>query len=130
MKALISSASGTSMALFNIEPFATAQTIGNSLSAFTPVTCCAFSAKSSPSTLAVFSVDAQNGQLALFGHYPTENQPRGMAVDPSGRWLAVAGQLSHHLTIYEIDAETGCPRQRFRVATGEDPICVEILALP
>lgn len=82
------------------------------------------------STLAVFSVDAQNGQLALFGHYPTENQPRGMAVDPSGRWLAVAGQLSHHLTIYEIDAETGCPRQRFRVATGEDPICVEILALP
>lgn len=82
------------------------------------------------STLAVFAVDSQNGQLALFGHYPTEAQPRGMAVDPSGRWLAVAGQLSHHLTIYEIDAETGCPRQRFRQATGEDPICVEIVALP
>lgn len=82
------------------------------------------------STLAVFSVDAQNGQLALFGHYPTEAQPRGMAVDPSGRWLAVAGQLSGHLTVYEIDAETGCPRQRSRHATGEDPICVEIVALP
>lgn len=82
------------------------------------------------STLAVFSVDSQNGQLALFGHYPTEAQPRGMAVDPSGRWLAVAGQLSHHLTVYEIDPETGCPRQRFRHATGEDPICVEIVALP
>lgn len=82
------------------------------------------------STLAVFSVDSQNGQLALFGHYPTEAQPRGMAIDPSGRWLAVAGQLSHHLTVYEIDAETGCPRQRVRLATGEDPICVEIVALP
>lgn len=82
------------------------------------------------STLAVFAVDSQNGQLALFGHYPTEAQPRGMAVDPSGRWLAVAGQLSHHLTIYAIDPETGCPHQRFRQATGEDPICVEIVALP
>lgn len=82
------------------------------------------------STLAVFSVDPQNGQLSLFGHYPTEAQPRGMAVDPSGRWLAVAGQLSHHLTIYAIDPDTGCPRQSFRHATGEDPICVEIAAFP
>ena len=82
------------------------------------------------SMLAVFSVDAQNGQLALFAHHPTEAQPRGMAIDPSGRWLAVAGQLSGQLTVYEIDQETGCPKERFRQATGEDPICVEIVALP
>ncbi len=89
-----------------------------------------FATERRSSTLAVFSVDAQNGQLALFGHYTTESQPRGMAIDPSGRWLAVAGQLSGHLTVYEIDQETGCPRERFRQATGEDPICVEIIALP
>lgn len=82
------------------------------------------------STLTVFSVDAQNGQLSLFGHYPTETQPRGMDIDPSGRWLAVAGQLSGHLTVYALDPETGCPRPRCRVATGEEPICVEIAALP
>ena len=82
------------------------------------------------STLAVFAVDAQNGQLSLFGHYPAEEQPRGMAVDPSGRWLAVAGELSGQLAIHAIDPDTGRPEQRCRVAAGEDPICVEILALP
>ena len=36
------------------EPFATAHTTGNSRSAATPLTCCAFKAKSSPKTPAVF----------------------------------------------------------------------------
>ena len=53
-KALISNASGTSMSLLIMEPLATAQTTGNSRSACTPATCCALSAKSSPSTPAVF----------------------------------------------------------------------------
>jgi 6-phosphogluconolactonase len=82
------------------------------------------------STLAVFSVEKQNGQLSLFGHYPAEAQPRGMAIDPSGRWLAIAGELSGHLAIHAIHPETGCPEPRGRIATGEDPICVEIVALP
>jgi hypothetical protein len=54
--ALIASAAGTRIALLRTEPFATAQTTGSSRSAFTPATCCAFSAKSSPSTPAVFLV--------------------------------------------------------------------------
>jgi 6-phosphogluconolactonase len=82
------------------------------------------------STVAVFSVEQPNGHLALFGHYPAETQPRGMAIDPSGRYLAVAGQLSGHLAIHAIDPETGRPEQQGRLATGEDPICVEIAALP
>lgn len=89
-----------------------------------------FATERRSSTLAVFSVETQNGQLALFGHYPTETQPRGMAIDPSSRWLAVAGQLSNHLTVYAVNPETGYPKERARVATGDDPICVEILTLP
>ena len=41
------------MALFNAEPFATAHTTGSSRSARTSATCCALSARSSPSTPAV-----------------------------------------------------------------------------
>ena len=81
------------------------------------------------STLAVLSVDVCNGQLSLFGHYPTETQPRGMAVDSTGRWLMVAGQLSDHLSIYALDPATGHPEQRARIATGGDPICVETVTL-
>ena len=52
--ALMSSAAGTRMALLMSEPLATAHTTGSSRSVRTPVTCCAFSARSSPSTPAVF----------------------------------------------------------------------------
>src|SRR5690554_7041374 len=54
MKALINSAPGTRISLFLNEPLATAQTTGSSRSARTPVTCWALSARSSPSTPAVF----------------------------------------------------------------------------
>ena len=55
-QALMASAAGTRMALLTSDPLATAQTTGISRSARTPVTCCAFNARSSPSTPAVFCV--------------------------------------------------------------------------
>lgn len=82
------------------------------------------------SVIAVFAVDLQSGRLSAFGHYPTETQPRGMAIDPSGRWLVAAGQLSAGVTLYERDGATGRLTTRHRQATGKDPICVEILTLP
>ena len=52
--ALMANAAGTNIALFKNDPRATAQTTGSSRSALTPDTCCAFRARSSPSTPAVF----------------------------------------------------------------------------
>lgn len=89
-----------------------------------------FATERTSSVLAVFALETPSGGLSLFGHYPTETQPRGMAIDPSGRWLVAAGQLSGHLTVYALDPLTGCPTARHRHATGKDPICVEIVALP
>lgn len=82
------------------------------------------------STIAAFSVDAQSGRLSLIDHFPTETQPRGMAIDPAGRWLIAAGQLSNRLTVYAIDPDTGRLSAVQSHATGLDPICVEIIALP
>ena len=77
------------------------------------------------SMLAAFAVDSAGG-LALIDHYPAETQPRGMGIDPSGRWLAVAGQLSGHLALHALDPHTGRLTPHARHATGDDPICVEI----
>ncbi|MNP20262.1 hypothetical protein D3C76_1128270 [compost metagenome] len=52
--ALIANADGTRISLLTNEPLATAQTTGISRSARTPLTCWALSARSSPSTPAVF----------------------------------------------------------------------------
>ena len=82
------------------------------------------------STIAAFAVDTASGRLSLIDHTPTETQPRGMAIDPAGRWLVAAGQLSSRLTVYAIDAASGRLRAVHGHATGTDPICVEVVALP
>ena len=80
------------------------------------------------STIACVEISSDSGRLALIGHVATENQPRGMAVSPCGRWLAVSGQASHHLTLYALDPNSGLPTEHLRVPAGEEPICVEMPA--
>ena len=82
------------------------------------------------SVIAAFSVEVASGELTPIAHYPTETQPRGMGIAPSGDWLIAAGQLSNQLTVYALDPETGRLSARQRHATGANPICVEISVLP
>ena len=78
--------------------------------------------------IAAFAIEA-GGRLRLIGHYPTETQPRGMDIDPSGKWLVAVGQLSDSLSVHALDPQTGRLTLQGRHATGQNPICVEILAL-
>lgn len=79
------------------------------------------------SVIAGFAVDAARGRLAPVGRWPTQAQPRGMAVDPSGRWLIVAGQLSHRVGLHRIDAATGALEAQGEVGVGLNPTWVEAL---
>ncbi len=81
------------------------------------------------STLAGFAVDA-SGRLAPVGHWPTQAQPRGFAVTPSGRHLIVAGQLSHAVGVHAIDPASGALTLRHELAVGRNPNWVEAIALP
>ena len=88
-----------------------------------------YASERTASVIASFGVE-EGGRLRLVGHYATETQPRGMDIDPSGRWLVAVGQLSNSLTVHALDPKTGQLNVRGRYATGENPICVEILELP
>lgn len=88
-----------------------------------------YSSERRTSTLAVLSVDANSGTLALMGHVPTEAQPRGFNVTPDGGFLIAAGQRSHHVTLYRINAETGWPGEIGGCAVGHGPNWVESIAL-
>jgi 6-phosphogluconolactonase len=81
------------------------------------------------STLAVFAVDPAHGTLALRGHFATETQPRSFAFDPTGRFLFVAGQLSHHLSVCTVDADSGALATVARAEVGRNPNWIETLAL-
>ena len=81
------------------------------------------------STLAAFKVDA-DGKLMLIDHYPTEQQPRGFNIDPSGRYLLAVGQLSHAMTVYEIDGASGRLTKLKQYPMGKNPNWVEFVELP
>ena len=81
------------------------------------------------STLAGFAVDAATGLLSPIGHWPTQAQPRGFAISPSGRHLIAAGQLSHAVGVHAIDAHSGALSLRHEHAVGRNPTWVEALAL-
>lgn len=81
------------------------------------------------SVLAAFAVDARTGALAPIGRVPTETQPRGFAIDASGRWLLAGGEQSHRMSVYAIDIVTGELRKHGEHAVGRSPNWIENVAL-
>lgn len=88
-----------------------------------------YASERTTSTLAAFKV-AADGMLTPAGNYETEKQPRGFAIDPSGRYLLSVGQLSHSLTNHAVDAASGKLTVLKQYPTGKNPNWVEIVTLP
>jgi 6-phosphogluconolactonase len=89
-----------------------------------------YASERTSSTLAAFRIDGKSGALAPIASYPTEKQPRGLAIDPSGRTLLAVGQLSNSLTSYAIEAERGTLRPLKQYPVGKNPNWIEIVSLP
>jgi len=87
-----------------------------------------YAAERTSSTLGAFRVDAASGKLTYVGSTPTEKQPRGFAIDPSGRFVVVSGEKSDTISSYAIDAETGALKPVGRYPTGKGANWVEIVA--
>ncbi|VWB72538.1 3-carboxymuconate cyclase [Burkholderia pseudomultivorans] len=48
----------------------------------------------------------------------TETQPRGFAIDPSGRWLVACGERSEHVAVYAISPDDGALSLHARAPGG------------
>jgi 6-phosphogluconolactonase len=77
------------------------------------------------STITVFSISEDGSVLAIEGFQPTETQPRGFNIDHSGQYLVAAGQKSHHIEVYKIEAR-GLLNPLARYAVGQGPMWVVI----
>ncbi|MBY0319775.1 MAG: lactonase family protein [Reyranella sp.] len=82
------------------------------------------------SMIAGFKVDPGEGTLTPIGHTATEQQPRGFAIDPTGRHLLAVGQLSDSMTSYAIDPASGRLTKLKQYPMGKNPNWVEIVNLP
>jgi 6-phosphogluconolactonase len=89
-----------------------------------------YAAERGSSTLAMLTVDPEDGTLSLTGHIETEKQPRGFAIDPTGRFLYCTGQLSTRMSSYAIDGENGKLVKTGDVPVGKNPNWVEIVKRP
>jgi 6-phosphogluconolactonase len=79
------------------------------------------------STLGAFRVDAASGKLTYLSSTPTENQPRGFAIDPRGRFLVAAGEKSPTISVYAIDPASGALRFLNKYPTGKGANWIEIV---
>jgi 6-phosphogluconolactonase len=70
------------------------------------------------------------GDLNMIGHYATETQPRSFQIDPAGRRLIAAGEMSDGVSVYAIDGQSGELRMRTRLGVGAGPNWVEVITLP
>jgi len=62
--------------------------------------------------------------------YPTETQPRGIAISPSGHYLVASGEKSDRLSLYRIDPSEGTLSLAGRALSGKGANWVEIVELP
>src|SRR5688572_27233044 len=113
MTVLMISAAGTRIALLTTELLATAHTTGSSRSGCTPATCCALSARSSPSTPAVFLV-------ATLVNTATSSRMLAMSSIRAIRLLpAIVGVGKWRRAI--VAAKRRCPGPRASAPAAEQP---------
>jgi len=72
----------------------------------------------------VFAI-LSNGQLEFKALQDLDAvEPRDFAIDPSGRWMVVAGQKSGELEVFEVAAKTGLLKPTSQKIKLSKPVCV------
>lgn len=77
-----------------------------------------FTTERTHSTITSFAVDTTSGELRYVGNVPTEKQPRGIGVDPQGRYLVASGEKSPNLSVYAIDGNSRTLTVKQQVPVG------------
>ena len=86
-----------------------------------------YAAERTSSTLGGFGVDSATGKLTYVSSTPTEKQPRGFRIDPTGRFVVVSGEKSDTLSTYAIEPN-GALRPIGKFPTGKGSNWVEIVS--
>jgi 6-phosphogluconolactonase len=76
--------------------------------------------------IGAMSVEAKTGKLTYLSTTPTEKQPRGFQIDPSGKHMVVTGEKSETISVYEIGGD-GALKMLQKYPTGKGSNWVEIV---
>jgi 6-phosphogluconolactonase len=81
-------------------------------------------------SIAVFSIDADNGSLSPVEYIPTQGKtPRSFEIDPTDKLLFVANQGSNNIVVFRIDQKTGRLTATGQVFEEASPVCLKFLKI-
>jgi 6-phosphogluconolactonase len=81
-------------------------------------------------SIAVFSVDAENGHLTLVDFFSTQGKsPRNFEIDPRGKLLLVANQDTNNIVVFRIDPGTGRLTPTGQTLNISAPVCLKFVAM-
>jgi 6-phosphogluconolactonase len=67
-----------------------------------------YASNRSHDSIAIFTIDAEQGRLTSVGHVSTQGKtPRAFVIDPAGKHLIVVNQDSGNLSVFAIHPDTG-----------------------
>jgi len=79
-------------------------------------------------TIGVFAIDPSKGTLAPVQASPTGGiMPRSFTIDPTGKYLLAANQISNNVVIYAIDGATGQLSKTGREIAVDTPVCLKFV---
>lgn len=79
-------------------------------------------------SIAIFSVNQDNGELTFIEHSPTGGKwPRDFCMDPSGSFIVASNQHTNNLVLFARDEETGKLTQLDSEVEVPEVVCVKFL---
>lgn len=81
------------------------------------------------SIISIFKISYNTKQLKFIDYQLTEMQPRGFSIDSTGKFLVVAGQKSHYISLYHININNGKLTILSRHYSGKGPMWISIVTL-
>jgi len=81
-----------------------------------------------PDTIGVFAIDSEKGTLTPVEQSLTGGvMPRNFALDPTGKYLLAANQVSNNIVVYGIDGGTGRLSQTGKEIMVDTPVCLKFV---
>lgn len=80
-------------------------------------------------SLAIYSIDPENGKLTALGHKSTRGKhPRNFNIDPTGQFLIAANMHTDNVVVFQIDPESGQLEFTGSEIKVPSPSCVKFIS--
>jgi 6-phosphogluconolactonase len=79
-------------------------------------------------TIGVFAIDSVKGMLTSVQASPTGGiMPRSFTIDPTGKYLLAANEISNNVVVYAIDGATGQLSKTGKEIMVDTPVCLKFV---